>query len=295
MNTSLTVKATGAWLQLIRAPAVFTAVSNIVAAHLIANGGSVDWPVFIVLSLSSCALYTAGMALNDCFDQQEDARERPERPLPAGRVSPTAAWTYGWTALLAGIFLAALNGRQSLIIGLLLALAIITYNAWSKDTWLGAPNMGICRYLNWLLGLSVVVILPGSSVIALPILLYVTSLTLISRVEARAESKLPLIASAAGFSLTAVAIGALYIRGDLTEPAAPVLACIALIVVLGRILNTVRNFAPASVQATVGFLVLGIIPLDALMLAGAGHWWGSFAVLMLIIPGRLLGRWMYVT
>ena len=32
-------------------------------------------------------LYAAGMVLNDAFDAELDARERPERPIPSGRIS----------------------------------------------------------------------------------------------------------------------------------------------------------------------------------------------------------------
>src|SRR5687767_12443969 len=40
---------------------------------------------------SSALLYLGGMALNDWADREVDARERPGRPIPSGRVSPAAA------------------------------------------------------------------------------------------------------------------------------------------------------------------------------------------------------------
>ena len=43
------------------------------------------------LACSSVCLYWAGMAANDWADRELDAVERPERPIPSGRISPRAA------------------------------------------------------------------------------------------------------------------------------------------------------------------------------------------------------------
>ena len=51
-------------------------------------------------------LYLAGMALNDLADREEDARERPERPIPSGAVSPRAAALIGGSLLLGGVLAA---------------------------------------------------------------------------------------------------------------------------------------------------------------------------------------------
>lgn len=284
-----------AWLQLMRAPAVFTAVSNLVAAHWLATGGDYDARALVLLTSSGLALYVGGMLLNDCFDQAVDAVERPGRPLPSGRVSPTAAWIVGWLCLGTGVLLAALHGRMSLLIAGALAVAVVCYNRGSKSTWLGPANMGLCRYLNWLLGLSVVDLTQALLLIALPIFVYVTALTFVSRVEADASSRTPLGMAAGGCVLTAAAIGYLYLAGVLPNVAMPALAGIGLALVLTRIGQTWRAFTPVNAQATVTFMIFGIIPLDALMLAGAGHPWAAFALLSLLFPGRILGRWIYVT
>ena len=43
------------------------------------------------LALASVLMYWSGMALNDWADREADAVERPERPIPSGRVRPGAA------------------------------------------------------------------------------------------------------------------------------------------------------------------------------------------------------------
>jgi len=284
-----------AWLQLMRAPAIFTAISNLVAAHWLATGGDSNVRALLLLTLSGMALYIGGMVLNDCFDRVIDARERPDRPLPSGRIAPMLAWFVGWLCLGAGVLLAAMHGRASMMIAAALAIAIVSYNRWSKSTWLGPANMGLCRYLNWMLGLSVVSLTPAMLPIALPIFFYVTALTFVSRVEADASSRTPLAIAAGGFILTIAAIGYLYRAGVLPNVAVLALAGIGLLLILTRIRKTWRTFTPANAQATVGFMIFGIIPLDALMLAGAGYSWAALALLLLMVPGRILGRWMYVT
>ena len=55
------------FLKLVRAPAGFTAVSNILAAAIIATTGQLSVDV-LMLCIASVCFYFAGMALNDCFD-----------------------------------------------------------------------------------------------------------------------------------------------------------------------------------------------------------------------------------
>ena len=79
------------WLQLMRFPTVFTALSNILCGYLITHKfRAVD--LFQhgnlgLLLLASAGLYLGGMVLNDVFDAQLDAVERPERPIPSGDIS----------------------------------------------------------------------------------------------------------------------------------------------------------------------------------------------------------------
>src|SRR5207244_765969 len=76
-------------LALLRPPNVFTAVADSAAGLLLARqGGALARdPGLWCLAASAC-LYLGGIALNDYFDRDVDARERPERPIPAGAVPP---------------------------------------------------------------------------------------------------------------------------------------------------------------------------------------------------------------
>jgi len=184
--------AATAWWQLLRAGNVFTAVSNIVAGFLLVRG---EWqPILplVFLILSSAALYLAGMVLNDVFDLADDRVERPERPLPSGRIDPSLAKLVGWGLMIDGLCAAGvaawlLRSWLPILIAVLLASAIIAYDAVLKKTTLGPLAMGACRSLNVLLGASVVLHSPDKNAAYLYALLlgiYTIGLTLLARNEA---------------------------------------------------------------------------------------------------------------
>src|SRR4051812_40219696 len=114
-----------AYLQLLRLPAVFTAAADIVLGYVLthrfiygpladANGAlerSVGWnhPLeFAGLVAASACLYLSGMVFNDVFDRKQDAVERPQRPIPSGKVTFQSATILGSGLMLAGTAFAAL-------------------------------------------------------------------------------------------------------------------------------------------------------------------------------------------
>jgi 4-hydroxybenzoate polyprenyltransferase len=146
-----------AWWQLLRAGNALTAASNVIAGYATAQfGWQPAWPL-LVLVVASILLYEAGMLLNDVFDAERDAVERPERPIPSGRISRRAAAAVGEGLLLAGVFAAGLasyllESPWPAVVGVALALCIVGYDAGLKNTPFGPWVMGACRLLNVLLG-----------------------------------------------------------------------------------------------------------------------------------------------
>ena len=53
--------------------------------------------------LAFSLFYTGGMFLNDAFDAQFDAQHRPERPIPAGDVSRSTVFGWGYAMLAAAL------------------------------------------------------------------------------------------------------------------------------------------------------------------------------------------------
>src|SRR5690349_3365990 len=74
--------------ELTRAPAALSVPGDAVAGA--AAAGTLGAGTLGLAAASVC-LYWAGMAANDWSDRQLDARERPERPIPSGRVTATQA------------------------------------------------------------------------------------------------------------------------------------------------------------------------------------------------------------
>lgn len=283
------------WLALVRLPAVFSAWSNVLAAHLIVTAGSPHWRLLALTLGISTALYWAGMILNDCFDLPLDRRERPERPLPAGRIRPAAAWAAGGGLVLAALLLALAAGGQVPWVTLALAAAVLLYDGWLKAGAFGPLAMGSCRYLNWMLGLAVVPILGTELVLPLPVLLYTLAVTWLSRGETGRDMQSAVARAGLGLAAAALAVGGLHAAGVQTQPLA--LAALAgLVAPLALHLRRLHGAPTAEgLRRGVGLMLLAMIPLDAVLLAGDGQWTVALGLLVLAVPGRLLGRRLAVT
>src|SRR5262245_25587137 len=99
------------YLQLVRLPAVFTAMADICLAALATQaqadatpGGWLQFLLsFLLLLVCSACLYCSGMVWNDFFDVEQDRRERPFRPIPSGKVSRRAAGVLAAGLMAAGL------------------------------------------------------------------------------------------------------------------------------------------------------------------------------------------------
>lgn len=146
------------YLRFIRFPGVFTALADILAGFFILRfaGLSQERLGFLPqMLMASACFYLAGMAWNDLFDAEEDAKLRPERPLPSGEVSATGGYLTGIALITAGIMLAMTGGRFSFFTAAALTLCIFAYDSLLKKIPIVGPLcMGACRGLNMLLGMS---------------------------------------------------------------------------------------------------------------------------------------------
>ncbi|HSK28241.1 MAG TPA: UbiA family prenyltransferase, partial [Jiangellales bacterium] len=137
--------------ELVRLPAAFT-----VPGDVLAGAAAAGWPHgrrTWALPVASTCLYWAGMALNDYADRDLDAVERPERPIPSGRVSPRLALGLAAGLTAVGVAVAgAAGGRPALRTGLPLAAAVWTYDLVAKRGPAGPVVMSTARGLDVLLG-----------------------------------------------------------------------------------------------------------------------------------------------
>jgi 4-hydroxybenzoate polyprenyltransferase len=142
------------WLQLVRLPNLFTAAADPLAGFLLAGGLLRERTYSIPLMGAGAAIYAGGMVLNDVFDLDLDRVERPERPLPAGRIAPRHAAVVGAMLLLLGPILAALSSARPVALAVALAGCVIAYDAVARRLWVGPFVMGLCRMLNLAVGLQ---------------------------------------------------------------------------------------------------------------------------------------------
>ncbi|MBQ1030582.1 SCO3242 family prenyltransferase [Micromonospora parva] len=138
--------------ELVRAPAALSVPGDVIAGAAAAGALSPRTPA---LAGASVLLYWAGMAANDWADRRLDAEERPERPIPSGRVTPAAAVGLAAGLTAAGVGLAAaVGGRRAAALAVPLAATIWGYDLLAKNTAAGPAVMAACRGLDVLLGAS---------------------------------------------------------------------------------------------------------------------------------------------
>lgn len=139
-------------VELVRAPAALSVPGDAVAGATAA--GVLDRRTATVAAASVC-LYWAGMAANDWADRDLDAIERPERPIPSGRVSARTALGVAGGLTATGLALAAAaGGRRTLPVAAGLVGAIWAYDLKLKNTAAGPAGMAVCRGLDVLMGAS---------------------------------------------------------------------------------------------------------------------------------------------
>ncbi|WP_280874695.1 SCO3242 family prenyltransferase [Streptomyces pseudovenezuelae] len=189
-----------AWAELLRLPALFTVPGDALAGAA-ATAGTPNSRTLLAIGSSLC-LYEAGMALNDWADQDEDAAERPHRPLPSGRIHPTAALSAACLLTGAGLALAARAGRPALAVAAPLAATVWAYDLTLKHTAAGPPAMAAARSLDLLLGAAatsgrVHEALPSAALLGT----HTLAVTTVSRRETTGGSPLPPLAALATTAL----------------------------------------------------------------------------------------------
>lgn len=297
-----------AYLELVRLPNLFTAVGDIVAGYLIVSRGvDVSWRDLVILMMASVCLYAGGVVLNDYFDRDVDAVERPERPIPSGRIRARDALKLGVRLLGLGCVFAVGVGVPSLLVALLLAGCIVLYDARGKRIeYVGSMNMGACRFLNVVLGASGSVAYGASTPVeswlwfALPVativFIYISAVTLLATGEVWGGNHT--ISGLVFVALLVVIGGVLWLglSDRLVEPiwSYPFLTVFAAatLTVVGRVVGSPT--AP-NIRTAIKTCVLSLILLDAAIVAGVGGLAFGVGIAILLVPALYAARLYAVT
>ncbi|MEU2262023.1 SCO3242 family prenyltransferase [Streptomyces sp. NPDC019645] len=291
-----------AWAELLRVSALFTVPGDALAGAAAAGAHPDRRRTLLAIGTSLC-LYEAGMALNDWSDRDEDAVDRPHRPIPSGRISPAAALTAAGALTTAGLAIAARAGRAPFTVATALAAAVWAYDLRLKHTASGPAAMASARALDLLLGAAATrprdtaralrAALPHAGLLAA----HTWAVTTVSRHETQGGSTTaPLAALATTLAITSTTTRHALrtaARGRLPAAGHTTTALTGLAyarTALTPLLHAALNPSPPLTQRAVGAGIRAMIPLQAALAARAGAPGTGLALLGLAPLARRLAR-----
>lgn len=159
-----------AWLEIMRISNAPTVVSNAIAGAVLGTivriiederghgvwAGEIPWrtdsdapsSAALLAALTAPLLaYLGGMVLNDAFDSTVDARERPARPIPSGRIARSHAFAAGFALLAAATLASTLLAPMALAATVLLCVAIVVYDSFHTRSIASTMLLALCRAL----------------------------------------------------------------------------------------------------------------------------------------------------
>ncbi|MFJ9175210.1 SCO3242 family prenyltransferase [Streptomyces sp. NPDC102360] len=300
-----------AWAELLRLPALLTVPGDALAGAAAAGARPTRGTILAVGA--SVSLYAAGMALNDWADRDEDARDRPHRPLPSGRVQPAHALLAAGALTGTGVALASRAGRTTGTLATALAATVWAYDLRLKHTAAGPAAMGAARGLDLLMGAAAsrpAGVHPvgagargdlGSVLTAAAALaVHTTAVTAVSRSETQGGSVAgPLTALATGAAIAAALLAPQARdprrargdgRGTLTVPVTAYATT-----ALRPLFHAALNPSPPLTQRAVGAGIRALVPLQSALAARSGAPVTALATLALAPLARRFAKKVSVT
>lgn len=270
-----------------------TVWSNVVAGAVL-GGAAIEPGCIFLLTVAASLFYIGGMHLNDAFDREIDARERPERPIPSGEIAAGTVFASGFGMLAGGAAVALLAAQLSsaaappvLAAAAALAIAIVGYNAAHKGVAIAPLIMGACRALLYILAAVATGGTLGSPVLlaALALLAYIAGLTYVAAQENLREVKnmWPLLLLSAPALLAVV---------DGVETGTALLLIVGFAVWVAAAVTRIAGTGPKDVPGTVTRLIAGISLVDAIAIAGLGSMQLACVVATGVVLTRLLQKFV---
>lgn len=289
------------YLQLVRPANVVTSVADVLAGIALSGVLSI-WNSDIYglhvfwLCLSTIGLYAGGIVFNDIFDADLDAVERPERAIPSGKISIKAAVIFGVILFTIGVVLAFLVSDLSGVLAIAIVLLCLLYDKFGKHhSFFGPINMGMCRGVNLLLGMSILTtaVQVWYGLAVFPVI-YIAAITMISRGEVHGGSKNVLYFAALLYLL--VSGGQLYIAYISGNVYLTVLfVALHLLLIFKPLLKAIQNPIGPNIGKAVKAGVLSLIVMDAAWVSVSGTIYLALSVLLLLPVSMFFARYFAVT
>lgn len=258
-------------------------------------GNNFLFPI-LLLVFSTIGLYSGGIILNDVFDAELDAKERPERPIPSGLISKKAATIFGGICFFIGIFCAGLFSKESQYLAASIMICCLVYDKLLKHhAFFGPLNMGLCRGLNLLLGVSIINSeLMNWWFLAIVPIVYIASITMISRGEVHGGSKKMLYFGGLLYLIVIASILTFaQLKGNLL-PAAVFVVAFA-VMIFTPLWKAIQNPIGPNIGKAVKGGVIALILMNAAWAAAFGVWPVAIFIVSLLPVSILLSKAFAVT
>jgi hypothetical protein len=232
---------------------------------------------------------------NDVFDAELDKVERPERAIPSGVVSLREATLLGIFLLLWGIGFAFSYSNHAGALAAAIACAALLYNKVSKHyAFVGPLNMGLCRGLNLLLGISISVpMLIEFYYLAIVPIIYIFSITMISQGEVHGGNKRNLYIGGVLYTIVICAIAYFAIANGKSEAFLFLLPFIWMI--YRPLANAIKDPIGPNIGKAVKAGVISLILMDAAWSAAFGAMWAAVVIACLLPVSMRFAKWFAVT
>jgi 4-hydroxybenzoate polyprenyltransferase len=286
------------YIRLMRLANVVTAIADVLAGIAI-SGYFFEYTNYlpvVLLCISTIGLYSGGIIFNDVFDAGLDAIERPERPIPSGLISKREAAQCGLFFFALGLVAAAMFQQLSFLISVFIVVACFSYNRWAKHYTIWGPvNMGLCRGLNLLLGLSILApqLMQWWYLALIPII-YIASITVISRGEVHGGNKKMLVFAAllyliVIFSIVLVSLSRQHIWLTL------LFLLPFVVMIFLPLINALKMPSAANIGKAVKAGVIALILLNAAWASAFGVWQLALLIVALLPISMWLSKSFAVT
>lgn len=293
-----------AYLQLCRPANLPTAAADIIAgisiSGLFLGLSTFEFPLDVpfsafLLIMASVFLYAGGVVLNDVFDIEIDKVERPERPIPSGVVPLGKASLFGFILLIIGIGLAFLANTLSGYVAVLLALAILSYDKYAKHhSFFGPLNMGICRGLNLLMGITLFNGFENWPYVLIPIV-FIFAVTMVSRGEVHGKNKSNILFAGVLYLVVLISVSTLHVIYTQSAPWYLLFLLLFAFMVFRPLVRAYKENIPKNIKKAVKAGVLSIILLDAAIAVAYSNILVGLLILLLLPISIFLAKQFAVT
>lgn len=292
------------YLALVRLPNLFTLPSNILVGMATVSSLAftlTSFSQFLLLVTISVLLYCVGIVLNDLYDFDIDKKERPNRPLPSGKISRRSAIVLVAIFSTLALILSLQVSFSTLVISSILFSVIFGYDKYLKNTYAGPFTIASARVMNILLGTSVSLrsVDSYSQIVTLTFILiitfvYVSLIGFISRYEVHGFSDNTKLLLPPAIVATVISSIILFtLMGFFKLESLIILSLFSFIMIIS--FSGIYRRDSGRTQQIVRNMILSIIVLDSTFLTGIIGIELGLVVLTLMAPLLVLANKMYMT